>query len=119
MTHDTTRSLPLPAVGTVHALDAFIQARLEESVQILLERIPTDQRETPDAVELLRLPRALGQSAHAAAQELERHLLAGQPEETPIHLLWNLLLNIARPYQDRSRPASVREALAAADEAQP
>ncbi|MBV6700316.1 hypothetical protein KV557_24955 [Kitasatospora aureofaciens] len=111
MTHATSR-LPLPAISTVRALATFLPAHLEVAAQDLLQRIPAEQHGTPDAVELLRIPRTLGQVAEAAAHQLENDLLADQPDETAIRLLWKILLDTARPFHDHPQlPQGVREAL--------
>ncbi|TVL88499.1 hypothetical protein [Streptomyces sp. SAJ15] len=113
----TTVFFKVPAVGTVRELAAFVQARTAEGEQHLLRRIPAEQLDTPDAVELLRIPRALGHAAEVAAFELEDEL-HGQPVDTnAARLLWRTLLNTAQPFRDHPDvPAGAREALATVDE---
>jgi hypothetical protein len=102
------------AVATVRALAAFLRTRFDEAAQDLLRHIPVEQHDTPDANELLRIPRALGQVAEATADQLEDHLLADQVDESAVRLLWKILLDIARPFHDHPQlPTGVREALAA------
>ncbi|MGW1696382.1 hypothetical protein [Streptomyces sp. NPDC002399] len=115
MTDAPTMTLPAPAPGTVRALAAFVQARAEEGAQHLLRSIPAEQHDTPDVVELLRIPRALGQAAEVAAHELERELLGDQPDGEAVRLLWRTLLNPAQPFGTHPEvPEGAREALAAA-----
>ncbi|MFE2684503.1 hypothetical protein [Streptomyces mirabilis] len=116
MTEAVTTAFPAPAVGTVRALGAFVQARAKEGEQVLLQRIPAEQRDAPDAVELLRIPRALGRAAGVAAYELECELLADHVDANAVRLRWGTLLSTALPFRAHPDvPASAREALTAVD----
>ncbi|MBV6700218.1 hypothetical protein KV557_24465 [Kitasatospora aureofaciens] len=112
MTYVTTGRPPLPAASTVRATAAFVQARAEEGAQHLLQRIPVEQHDTPDTVELLHVVRALGQAAEAAAYHLEGELLGDQPDEDTAHTLWQILLDTAHPFHTHpDLPPNVRRAL--------
>ncbi|WP_427251105.1 hypothetical protein [Bacillus cereus] len=103
---------PLPTTATVRALATFVQARIEEGVEQLLRRVPTEEHDSPGVTDLLRIPHALSRAAELAARELEGELLCDPVDESAARLLWWTLLNTAHPFRAHPDvPAGARATL--------